>query len=96
MIRDFNAHLQDLDVAEPTFGYPDLDSFCLVDRPGLTDTAQHVGADQSVLACRVVQPEHVTERSCWAPAVLSRARHGTRRCAGWRTSRSGGGRRSCS
>ena len=90
MMRDSNAHLEVLDAAEPTFGCPDLDSFCLVDRPGLTDTAQHVGADQSVLACRVVEAEHVSERSCWAPAVVSGAIRDTalRRLAhvpvGWR------------
>ena len=52
-------------MAEPTFDCPDLDAFCVLDRLGLTVTAQHVGADQSVLACRVVEPEDATERSCW-------------------------------
>ena len=50
---------------EPTFDCPDLDAFCLLDRLGLTVTAQHIGEDHSVLACRVVEPEDVTERSCW-------------------------------
>ena len=52
-------------MAEPTFDCPDLDAFCLIDRLGLTVTGQHVGADHTVLACRVVEPEEVTERSCW-------------------------------
>ena len=52
-------------MAEPTFDCLDLDAFCLLDRLGLTVTAQHVGEDHSVLACRVVEPEEVTERSCW-------------------------------
>ncbi len=52
-------------MAEPNFDCPDLDEFCLLDRLGLTVAAQHVGADQSVFACRVVEPEDVTERSCW-------------------------------
>jgi len=52
-------------VAEPTFDCPDLDSFCLIDRLGLTVTGQHVGTDHSALACRVVEPDEVSERSCW-------------------------------
>jgi len=52
-------------VAEPTFDCPDLDSFCLIDRLDLTVTGQHVGTDHTVLACRVVEPDDVTERSCW-------------------------------
>ena len=52
-------------MAEPTFDFPDLVAFCLLDRLGLTVTAQQVGIDHSVLACRVVEPEEVTERFCW-------------------------------
>jgi len=41
----------------------------LLDRLGLTVTAQFVGVDHTVLACRVVEPEEITERSCCrAPA----------------------------
>ena len=52
-------------MADPTFDCPDLDSFCLIDRLDLTVTGQHVGTDHTVLACRVVEPDDVTERSCW-------------------------------
>ena len=40
-----------------TFFRPDLDSFCRLDRLGLTVTAQHVAEDATVLACRVVEPD---------------------------------------
>jgi len=40
-----------------TFSCPDLDSFCRLDRLGLTVTGQQVGADRTVLACRVVEPD---------------------------------------
>jgi len=59
------AHPEDLDVAEPTFDCPDLDSFCLIDRLGLSVAGQHVGTDHTVLACGVVEPDDATERSCW-------------------------------
>ena len=52
-------------MAEPTFDGPDLYAFCLVDRLGLTVPVQQVGTDHTVLACRVVEPGDVTERSCW-------------------------------
>ena len=52
-------------MSEPTFGCPDLDSFCLLDRLGLTVTGQYVGADHTVLECRVVEPQELTDRSCW-------------------------------
>ena len=58
------AHLQHLDVAEPPFDSSDLASFCWLDRLGLTETARHVDTDHNVLACRVVEPHEVTERSC--------------------------------
>lgn len=50
---------------DPTFDRPDLDAFCLLDRLGLAVTGQHVAADHTVLACRVVEPDDVAERSCW-------------------------------
>jgi transposase len=50
-------------VREPTFDCPDLDAFCLLDRLGLTVTGQHVTEDHTVLACRVLEPDDVTERS---------------------------------
>ncbi len=52
-------------MAEPTFDCPDLDSVCLLDRLGLTVTCQFVGEDRTVLACRVLEPDDVAERSCW-------------------------------
>lgn len=48
-----------------TFSTPDLDSFCLLDRLGLTVTGQHVADDHTVLRCRVVAPEDPVERDCW-------------------------------
>lgn len=35
------------------------------DRLGLTVTGQHVAGDHTVLACRVVEPDDVTERGSW-------------------------------
>jgi transposase len=40
-----------------TFSCPDLDSFCLLDRLGLSVTGQHVRDDHAVLACRVLEPD---------------------------------------
>ncbi len=50
--------------AEPTFCGPDLDAFCGLDRLGLSVTGKHVGIDHTVLACRVLEPDEVTDRSC--------------------------------
>ncbi|MEP6853096.1 MAG: ISL3 family transposase [bacterium] len=50
---------------DATFATPDLDGFCLLDRLGLTVTGQYVAEDHTVLACRVVEPDDVTERDCW-------------------------------
>ncbi len=52
-------------MAEPTFCGPDLDAFCLLDRLGLAVSGQLVAEDHTVLACRVVEPKEVAERSCW-------------------------------
>jgi hypothetical protein len=40
-----------------TFCCPDLDSFCLLDRLGLSVTGQRVCDDHTVLACRVLEPD---------------------------------------
>ncbi|MDT0262480.1 ISL3 family transposase [Jatrophihabitans lederbergiae] len=40
-----------------TFSCPDLDSFCLLDRLGLSVTGQQVQDDRAVLACRVLEPD---------------------------------------
>ena len=82
-------------MAEPTFDCPDLDAFCLIDRLGLTVTGQRVGTDDTVLACRVVEPDDVVERSCWCARCGQLGSPETPWCGGWRTSRWGGGRRSC-
>jgi len=44
-------------MSDATFSRPDLDSFCRLDRLGLTVTAQRVGDDGTVLACRVLEPD---------------------------------------
>jgi transposase len=51
------AHPEDLDVPDATFCSPDLDTFCQLDRLGLSVTGQQVGDDHSVLACRVLEPD---------------------------------------
>ncbi|MBA3622726.1 MAG: ISL3 family transposase [Euzebyales bacterium] len=45
-----------------TFCDPDLDSFCGLDRLGLTVTGQQVGDDHTVLSCRVVEPDQWCRR----------------------------------
>ena len=52
-------------MAEPAFDCPDLDAFHPHDQLGLSVTGQHVGTDHTVLSCPVVEPEEVSERSCW-------------------------------
>ncbi len=44
-------------MSDVTFCCPDLDSFCRLDRLGLTAVGQHVGDDGAVLACRVLEPD---------------------------------------
>ena len=41
-----------------TFTAPDLDTFCQLDRLGLTSTKQSIGADRSILECRVLDPDN--------------------------------------
>ena len=41
-----------------TFTAPDLDTFCQLDRLGLTATKQSIGADRSILECRVLDPDN--------------------------------------
>lgn len=50
----------------PTFCGPHLDAFCLLDRLGLAVTGQLVAEDHPVLACKVVEPDHVADRSLLA------------------------------
>jgi transposase len=40
-----------------TFSCPDLDSFCRLDRLGLSVTGQQMQDDHAVLACRVLEPD---------------------------------------
>jgi transposase len=47
------------------FSAPDLDSFCLLSRLGLTVTGQLGAAEHTVLRCRVVEPDDPVERDCW-------------------------------
>jgi transposase-like protein len=44
-------------MAHATFSCPDLDSFCLLDRLGLSVTGQQIDDDHAVLACRVLEPD---------------------------------------
>lgn len=74
-------------MSDATFGSPDLDSFCRLDRLGLTVTGQRVDDDGAVLACRVVEPD-----GC-AMSVAPKGCSVTRSGDGWRTSRWVGGRR---
>ena len=64
----YTAHLKDLDVANPTFAIPDIDSFCLVDQLGLTITGQHLEERRAVLECRVLQHDPWC-RDCGAEGV---------------------------
>jgi transposase len=42
---------------DATFGCPDLDAFCRLDRLGLSVIGQRVGDDHAVLSCRVLEPD---------------------------------------
>jgi transposase len=44
-------------VSHATFSRPDLDSFCRLDRLGLSVTGQQVHDDHAVLRCRVLEPD---------------------------------------
>ena len=60
------AHLEDLDVSDPTpvagFACPDLTSFCRLDELGLEVTGQLLEPGRAVLACRVVEPDQWCRR----------------------------------
>lgn len=45
-------------MSNATFTAPDLDTFCQLDRLGLTATGQSVEADSSILECRVLEPDN--------------------------------------
>lgn len=42
---------------QPTFTSPDLDSFCLLDRLGLTVTGQQIRHDRAILECRLTEDD---------------------------------------
>jgi transposase len=44
-------------LSNATFSRPDLDTFCRLDRLGLSVTGQQIRDDHSVLACRVLEPD---------------------------------------
>jgi transposase len=44
-------------MSHATFCAPDLDSFCLLDRLGLSVTGQHLDPERAVLRCRVLEPD---------------------------------------
>ena len=52
-----------------TFSCPDLDSFCQLDRLGLSVTGQQVHDEHAVLACRVLEPDDWCHE-CGAQGVL--------------------------
>jgi transposase len=52
-----------------TFSHPDLDSFCRLDRLGLTVTGQQVGDERAVLRCRVLEADDWCRR-CGAQGRL--------------------------
>ncbi|MDQ2816441.1 MAG: ISL3 family transposase [Actinomycetota bacterium] len=56
-------------MSDATFSRPDLDSFCRLDRLGLTATGQHMGDDATVLACRVLEADDWCHE-CGAQGVL--------------------------
>lgn len=63
--------------------------FCRLDELGLEGIGNRLEPGRAILACRVVEPDS------GAAAAAVKAWRGTRCCAGWPTSRSGGGRRRC-
>ncbi|MDP9220176.1 MAG: ISL3 family transposase, partial [Actinomycetota bacterium] len=44
-------------MSNAAFCGPDLDSFCRLDRLGLSVTGQQIHDDHTVLACRVLEPD---------------------------------------
>lgn len=44
-------------MSDATFSHPDLDTFCQLDRLGLSATGQQLHDSHAVLACRVVEPD---------------------------------------
>ena len=71
---------------DATFCCPDLDSFCQLDRLGLSVTGQQVRDDHTVLRCRVVEPDTVVRRLAhvplgWRPTILA-VRVRRYRCSG--------------
>lgn len=68
----YAIHPEDPDLSNATFCCPGLDSFCLLDRLGLTATGQYVRDEHAVLECRVLEPDHC------ATSAAAGARHWAR------------------
>ncbi len=77
-------------MSDATFACPDLTTFCRLDELGLEVTGQRLEPDRAVLALpgRGAAMSGAIGAAAWANPA-------TRWCAGWPTSRSGGGPRSC-
>jgi transposase len=56
------AHQEDLDVPGATFAVPDVTTFARLEGLGLQVVGQFLEPDRGVLACRVVDPDHVCRR----------------------------------
>jgi transposase len=56
------AHQEDLDVPDATFAAPDVTRFARLDGLGLEVTGQFLEPDRAVLACRVIDPDHLCRR----------------------------------
>src|SRR5699024_9680945 len=60
---------KDLDLSHLTFSTPDLESFCMLDRYGVTVTGQHTNHEQTALECRVIASDHFC-RACVCQAKV--------------------------
>lgn len=67
-------------MAGPTLDCPDLYSVCLLDQLGLTVTGQLLGEGDTVLACRVPEPDDVAEHWLF---VAKRSGPGVTRLLSW-------------
>src|SRR4029078_7011569 len=92
-------------MADSTFADPDVTTFARLDGLGLRVVGQFLEPDRAVLECRGVDADARWPRCRrWAGARTlitgaaaggGGAVRGPPRCAGWRTTRGGGARRSC-
>jgi len=56
------AHREDFGVPDATFAVPDVTRFARLDGLGLKVTGQFLEPDRAVLACRVIDPDHLCRR----------------------------------